>query len=183
MIKCLANLTIKEWISALENQLLNFLSNLGNHLIFLTSKISEACVLTINTLVTIVEKLPRFATQFIKEPYKCIKPYIIGILKGIVKGIVGLVPLIIKTIMRLLVGLVKVLACLATIIIKICMELVIGLFKTLVSLATLVIKIIMWLLAGLLKGINELFQLCLEVARLELVVLRYMQLAPSARIC
>ncbi|KAL5098152.1 hypothetical protein RYX36_002479, partial [Vicia faba] len=105
----------QEWIPALETKVLNFIYNLEPRLVFQTFKIREAFLRFINKLA-IVEKIIRAAITFIKEFYKCAKPYIIGLVKAI---------------MRLLIGLLKVLVSLAIIIIKIIIQMLIGLVRTL----------------------------------------------------
>jgi hypothetical protein len=57
-------------IPALKVQFLTFISNLKPHLDFLTSKTIESYHVSINTLTTIVEKLQKSATPFIKVQNK-----------------------------------------------------------------------------------------------------------------
>ncbi|RHN73417.1 hypothetical protein MtrunA17_Chr2g0298261 [Medicago truncatula] len=72
-------------IQALKIQLLNFISNLKPHIDFLTTKISEVSLMSINSLVTIVENFQRSATPFIKESYNSAIQMSTSLLFGIVK--------------------------------------------------------------------------------------------------
>ncbi|AES65242.1 transmembrane protein, putative [Medicago truncatula] len=76
---------MKELIQALKIQLLNFISNLKPHIDFLTTKISEVSLMSINSLVTIVENFQRSATPFIKESYNSAIQMSTSLLFGIVK--------------------------------------------------------------------------------------------------